>query len=227
MPLFKRRGRGFCTEDIHSKVIMNISVRLILPEDVPAVDTLRLSAYSAASWFQVTDPRNICRESDPASAKVLVAVNDADPLKILATVGVATVHSRAQLEELIGARVPERVPDTKVLSIMRLAVDRSAQGGALNHAMRLAFLEAAQASDAWGFCSSQAIGTPNIAGMKQLGYDFEEVDSSTQKTVSVPHPRLLVNTLHRDSFEGAIQKVRRLLAQKEVSVHWRGPGLEF
>jgi len=206
---------------------MHLNIRLATPDDTLVVDHLRRAAYSAASWFQVENPANLSVRNDPPGTRVLVAADAQDLSRVLGTVALLRTEAEAALQAVLGAQVPPWARNRPVLTVMRLAVAREAQGGALNHALRRVFIEAAQHSDARGFCSSQAIGTPNVSAMQQLGYVYEEVPAAQQKTVRIANATMLVNWLPRERYAHTLAQVDALLAKREVTVRWEGAPLVF
>lgn len=206
---------------------MHLTIRLATPDDAFVIDQLRYAAYSTASWFQVDNPANLSVSSDPHRTRVLVATESRDLSRVLGTVALLRTETEDALQAVLGARVPQWARDRPVLTVMRLAVAKQAQGGALNHALRRVFIEAAQHSDAQGFCSSQAVGTPNVPAMQQLGYVYEEVPAAQQKTVRIAHATMLVNWLPRERYAHALSQVDALLAARGVQVRWDGPTLSF
>lgn len=75
-----------------------------------AIDAIRMSAYQAATWFDVKNPANICADNDPPGTALFVAARATNPEHLLGTVAIGATHSRDELADLIGAEVPAFVP---------------------------------------------------------------------------------------------------------------------
>lgn len=201
------------------------SIRLVQPQDISAINQLRVDAYGSATWFDMDAPEKLHLAADPPATRVLVA---ADGPNILGTVGIALSFTRAQLEHATGADLEGRELLFPAATVIRLATSGQARGQCLNHVFRLHMLKAARDQGIACFCSSQAAGTPNIAAMQELGYHYESVASDRQSTVAVADGALLLNWLHASQFDAVIAKLERYLLDRQApQLRWAGPALDL
>lgn len=200
-------------------------LRLAHPQDFSAINQLRVDAYGSATWFAMDAPEKLHLAADPPSTRVLVA---ADGPSILGTVGIAPSLTRPQLEHATGADLEGRDLQFPAATVIRLATTGQARGQCLNHVFRLHILKAAREHGVACFCSSQAVGTPNIAAMQELGYRYESVASDRLSTVTVNDGALMLNWLHASQFDEVIAKLERYLLDRQApQLQWDGPALDF
>jgi 2-dehydropantoate 2-reductase len=199
-----------------------LTVRALRPQDIAAVDALRIAGYGRATWFTLTDGERIRCARDAAGSRVTVVF---DGERVVATLCQTPVADRDAAEALLELEAPVSEDDFPALVISRAATAEGYTGLRLNHLLRWYTLKAAAAGGIRSILGGHARGTPNLRVMGELGYQFRETSASSMSQVKV-NTQHVMSYLPAQDFAATQVRLLPLIKSALAQSAWDGAELD-
>ena len=162
-------------------VSTRFTLKLATSADTPAVDELRLLAYSGATYFKLNDVHQLFVGTDPVDSFLLCAW---EGTSLVATLRLATVRTLEGAEDLLGLKAPRPV-DLPAAIFSRGAVHPSQQGqGWMPYLLTEGILLAQQLGYRCAL-GAQASGTPHQGAMVRAGWQVQDVGRMTHAALDM------------------------------------------